>query len=163
MIGTLTVNFGSLGNEAFLKWDLLLKERICSKMSKFFSFRVDSPLRREANKKRLTAYTETVAIHHILGLLRRHFMMISINPSHANRVNCCFYGLGHFESLSGMLDTKYTHKVEVVLRWRESAFLQSKFYPRHWYCRYLNTKNTSKTYDFFQYQHFQEHPYLVDP
>ena len=38
-----------------------------------------------------------------------------LNPSPAVCDNCRFYGVGHFESLSGMLDTRYTPKVEVVL------------------------------------------------
>ena len=43
--------FAFLVNLSLLNWSLLLKERICSFMSKFFSFRVVPPWRREANTK----------------------------------------------------------------------------------------------------------------
>ena len=47
---------------------------------------------------------------------------MNFNPSLAVPDNCRFYRVGHFEGMSGMLDTKNTPKVEVVRRRRESVF-----------------------------------------
>ena len=55
--------FASLDDIDFSKWDLLLKERICSYWSKFFPLKVDPHLVRGLNEYAEVASPESVCIH----------------------------------------------------------------------------------------------------